>query len=196
MHLKISFAKWRPYCLSLNVLNLVHSTNCTYRSLLRWLSFHVFIRHVSFIHCLPYIMRHGYCCPRDCHWNRITWSPFTNRDGVSYHRRLDCLLNRLFRCRSKKSSKLRVTCLFEGNSQETCEFPAQRASNAENVSNWWRLELGIRNHLFEEIYSTCNWRKVTFSFIVHIDVGCWKNQFVWKRPTSTNIDIKRTSAMP
>ena len=39
---------------------------------------------------------------------------------------------------SKKTSKLRVTGLCEGNSPETGEFPAQRASNAENVPIWWR----------------------------------------------------------
>ena len=38
------------------------------------------------------------------------------------------------RHRSKKTSKLRVTGLCEGNSPVTDEFPAQRASNAENVS--------------------------------------------------------------
>ena len=59
-------------------------------------------------------------------------------DGVSDHRRLDCLLNPLFRRRSTKSSKLRVTCLFEGDSPAAGEFPAQRASNTENVSLRWR----------------------------------------------------------
>ena len=49
-----------------------------------------------------------------------------------------CLLNRLFRRRSKKTSKLRVTGLCAGKSPATSEFPAQRASNAENVSFWWR----------------------------------------------------------
>ena len=39
---------------------------------------------------------------------------------------------------SKKTSKLRVTGLGAGNSPVTGEFPAQRASNAENVSIWWR----------------------------------------------------------
>ena len=39
---------------------------------------------------------------------------------------------------SKKTSKLRVTGLCEGNSPVTGEFPAQRASNADNVSIWWR----------------------------------------------------------
>ena len=31
------------------------------------------------------------------------------RDGVSNHQPHDCLLNRLFKCRSKKTSKLRIT---------------------------------------------------------------------------------------
>ena len=60
------------------------------------------------------------------------------RDGVSTHQPHDCLLNRLFRCRSNKTSKLRVTGLCEGNSPLTGEFPTQRTSNAENVSIWWR----------------------------------------------------------
>ena len=59
-------------------------------------------------------------------------------DGVSNHQRLDCLLSRLFRRRSKKTSKLRITGLCEGNSPVTGEFPTQRTSNAENVSIWWR----------------------------------------------------------
>ena len=49
------------------------------------------------------------------------------------------LLNRLFERKSKKTSKLRVTGLCAGNSPRgTGEFPAQMASNAENVSIWWR----------------------------------------------------------
>ena len=60
------------------------------------------------------------------------------RDGVSNHQGPDCLLNCLFRRRSKKTSKLCVTGLCEGNSPVTSEFPAQMASNAENVSIWWR----------------------------------------------------------
>ena len=59
-------------------------------------------------------------------------------DGVSNHQPHDCLLNRSFRRRSKKTSKLRVTGLCAGNSPVTGEFPTQMASNAENVSIWWR----------------------------------------------------------
>ena len=59
-------------------------------------------------------------------------------NSVSNHQPRDCLLNRLFRRRSKKTSKLRVTGLCVGNSPVTGEFPAQMASNAENASIWWR----------------------------------------------------------
>ena len=58
------------------------------------------------------------------------------RDGILNHRRLDCLLNPLFGRRSKKTSKLRVTGLCEGNWSVTGEFLAQRVSNAENI--FWR----------------------------------------------------------
>ena len=51
------------------------------------------------------------------------------RDSVLNHRPHDCLLNRLFRRRSKKTSKLRVTDLCAANSPGTGEFPAQKASN-------------------------------------------------------------------
>ena len=59
-------------------------------------------------------------------------------DSISNHQPRDCLLNRLYRRRSKKTSKLRVTGLCAGNSPGTGEFPTQMASNAENVSIWWR----------------------------------------------------------
>ena len=60
------------------------------------------------------------------------------RDGVSNLQPHDCLLNRLFRQKSKKTPKLRVTGLCAGNLPVTGEFPAQMASNPENVSSWWR----------------------------------------------------------
>ena len=71
------------------------------------------------------------------HCLALQWR-YNERDDVSNHRRLDCLLNRLFRRISKKMSKLRVTGLCEWNSPMTGELPAQRASNAKNVSIWWR----------------------------------------------------------
>ena len=60
------------------------------------------------------------------------------RNSVSNHQPHGCILNVLTRRRSKKTSKLRVTGLCAGNSPGTVEFPAQMASNTENVSIWWR----------------------------------------------------------
>ena len=69
--------------------------------------------------------------------NPLQWR-HNEGDSVSNHQPHDCLFNRLFGRRSKKTSKLCVTGLCAGNSPGTGEFPAQTASNAENVSIWWR----------------------------------------------------------
>ena len=60
------------------------------------------------------------------------------RDVVSNHHPHDCLLKRLSRRISKKTSKLSVIGLCAGNSPVTGEFPTEMAGNAENVSIWWR----------------------------------------------------------
>ena len=87
--------------------------------------------------CVFFRWRH-----RVFHENPLKWR-HNELDGVSDHQPDDCLLNRLFRCKSKKKSNLRVTGLCAGNSPVTGEFPAQRASNAENVSILWR------HHVFQ-----------------------------------------------
>ena len=78
--------------------------------------------YVNDIHSSPYPLR----------WRH------NERNDVSNHQPHDCLLNFLFRRRSKKTSKLRATGLCAGNSPVPGEFPAQRVSNAENVFIWWR----------------------------------------------------------
>ena len=70
-------------------------------------------------------------------YNTLQWR-HNGHDIVSNHQPHDCLFNRLFRRRSKKTSKLHVTGLCMGNSPGTGEFLAQMASNAENGSIWWR----------------------------------------------------------
>ena len=59
------------------------------------------------------------------------------RDGVSNRRRLDCSTV-CSGADKKKTSKLRVTGLWEGNPLVTFGFPSQRAGDAENISIWWR----------------------------------------------------------
>ena len=83
------------------------------------------------------------------------------RDSVSNHQPHDCLLNRLFRRRSEESSKLCVTGLCVGNSPGTGEFPAQRASCAENVSIWWRhYDLAALNCSWD-IWFGFNWQSIS-----------------------------------
>ena len=72
------------------------------------------------------------------------------RDGVSNHQPHDCLPNRFFRRRSRKTSKLRVTGLCAGISPGTGEFPTQMASNAENVSIWWRHHVMVADGLVKQ----------------------------------------------
>ena len=87
------------------------------------------LQHWIILHCLY----HGcWCSGSALRWHR------NGHGGVSNHQPRHCLLNHLFGCRSKKTSKLRVTGLCAGNSLVPGEFPAQMASNAENVSIWWR----------------------------------------------------------
>ena len=96
-----------------------------------------------FIYCMSllyiwYLLYNGslVCCVsnlRGIWFHRISkWQRF----GASNHWRLEYLFNRLFRCRSKETPC--VTCLCVANPTVTGGFPTQRASDAENVSIWWR----------------------------------------------------------
>ena len=62
-------------------------------------------------------------------------------DDVSNHRRLECLLNRLFRCRYKNTKAPRHWPL-------SGDFPAQRASNAEYI--WWRYHDKFMLHQYKD----------------------------------------------
>ena len=87
------------------------------------------------------------------------------RDGASNHRRLDCLLNCLFRRRSKKTSKLRVTGLCDGNpSVNGGGFSSQRAGAANFFSNWWR------HHEIKPLLCiprVCQWASMIFVIQCH-----------------------------
>ena len=84
-----------------------------------------------------YVLKRTSCNTYSLQWRH------NGRDGVSNHQPQRYLLNRLFGRRSKKTSKLRVTGLCAGNSPGTGEFPSQMASNAENVSIWWRHHVAV-----------------------------------------------------
>ena len=103
--------------------------------------------------------------------NSLPWR-HNEPDGASNHQPLDCLLNRLFRRRSKKTSKLRVSGLCEGNSPVTCEFLSQRASNAKNVSIWWR-------HHVSSTYSQQTPHNSTMSVVCEFNVWFISHVCFW-----------------
>ena len=70
-----------------------------------------------------------------CGLGSLQWR-HNERDGVSSHRRLHCLLNCGFRRISKKTSTLHATGLCAENLPVTGEFPAQKGNNVENFSIW------------------------------------------------------------
>ena len=95
------------------------------------------------------------------HWRH------NGHDSISNHQPHDCLLNGLFRRRSKKISKLHVTGLCAGNSPETCEFPQQMASNAENVSIWWNHTSGSTSPQSNmELYTYCKQTILQYQSII------------------------------
>ena len=66
-------------------------------------------------------------------WTVLQWR-HNERNGVSNHRRLDCLLNCLLRRRSKKTIKLRVTGHYEGNPPVTGGLPSHKVSVTRKMS--------------------------------------------------------------
>ena len=112
------------------------------------------------------------------------------RDSVSNHQPYDCLLNRLFRRRSKKTSKLRVTGLCVGNSPVTGEFLAKMASNAKNVSIWWRHHyhapdwhfVGICWGLVQVSFNPLQWRhNERVGFSNHLRSDCLLSRLFRRR---------------
>ena len=135
-----------------------------------------------------------------------------DRDGASNHQPHDCLLNCLFRRKSKKTSKLRFTGLCVGNSPVTGVFPAQRASNAEYVSIWWHHHEHDRFRYGASLLSLYvyrfNWKTSLLPSLTHSglkapyniidDIGhvldrCYIYRFNWKTsllPSLTHSGLK------
>ena len=98
--------------------------------------------------------------------NTLQWR-HNGRHSVSNHQPHDCLLKRLFRRRSKKTSKLRVTGLCAGNSPGTGEFPAEMASNAENIFIW------RRHHDSTAVYPIKYYHAFVVLILISISILSW-----------------------
>ena len=75
-------------------------------------------------------------CDSSEYANPLQWR-HNDQDSVSNHQPHGCLLNRSYR-RIKENIKAPRHWPLCGEFTGTGEFPAQRASYAENVSIWWR----------------------------------------------------------
>ena len=113
---------------------------------------------------------------------------YNGGDGVSSHQPHHCLLNSLF----TENINFRVTGLCVGKSPMTGEFPAQMASNAENVSIWWRHHDNLSRNGVEWI------RK---PHLFNIDKGHWNYDAEWldwkikRRSKDKNLILKVNSIL-
>ena len=97
-------------------------------------------------HCNEQSDLQNTCCP-------LQWR-HNGTDSVSNHQPHDCLPNRSFRRRSKKTSKLLVTGLCAGNSPGTGEFPAQNWQLREKCFHLMTSSCARRNNLSTAIRDT------------------------------------------
>ena len=94
------------------------------------------------------------------HWRQ------NDHEGVSNHQPHGCLLNPLFRCRSKKTSKLRVTGLCVGNSPGPVNSPhkgpvTRKIFPFDDVIMIWAYEI---DHGVVAQVSSC----ISFRFVIWI----------------------------
>ena len=100
-------------------------------------------------------------------------------DGVSNQQHHHCLLNILFRRRSKKTTKLCASGLCAGNSPVIGEFLEQMSSDAENVSIW-RLHHELSRCVQHHIYNNMQY----YDFHVKYFDGKTMNEYLKQRPVA------------
>ena len=139
---------WRPSLISTIAIlvlyvarvideRVIRGIPCTFQPMLWTLSFHEnWWIEASILHSIWYqFFRDTGTALFITHWGWVThlslqWR-HNGRNNVSNHQPHHCLLNRLFRRRSKKTSKLRVIGICAVNSPVTGEFPVQMANDAD-----------------------------------------------------------------
>ena len=114
-----------------------HQWACNAKSVSMWWRHHVIQTYQLQNSCI-YMSKYLHECQLNpgawlLHYNDVIMSALASQITS-----LDNVYSTVYsRHRSKKTSKLRVTGLCAGNSPAIGEFPAQRTSNAKNVSIWW-----------------------------------------------------------
>ena len=144
-------------------------------------------------------------CVENCHIRVMIWKIFSNTlpvtwervmtwnwcysslqwrhnelDGVSNHQPHGCLI--------KENIKAPRHWPLCGEFTGTGEFPAQRASYAENVSIWWRHHVWHSNHIESILHVTC----YGLSAPIHLPIGqqpysLYRNAMSAKRQKVTSV---------
>ena len=134
---------------------LVNATKCMY------LSVHVLDTSFCFSHTHIITQKcssgQPLGCPKYCVWS-LQWR-HNGHNGISHHQPHDCLLNCLFKRRSKKTWKLRVTGLCAGNSLVTGKFPHKWPVTRK----MFPFDYVIMYHKFWLFY-TIKWEQGCFSY--------------------------------
>ena len=113
-------------------------------------------------------------------------------DSVSNHQPRDCLLSRLIRRWSKKTSKLRVTDHCAGISPVTGEFPAQGTSSAKNVFIWWRHH-GVLKWVYGSQIQPTRWSTAETHVTSGSDRRSWnpyRNMKIWQDITISRLSTQ------
>ena len=102
----------------------------------QWISFLNTCRFINSLHCIR-LTRNSFAVDKPLRWRH------NDHGGVSNHQPHSCLLNRLVRRRSKKTSKLRVTGHYAGNSPGPVNSPhkgpvARKMFLFDDVIMLWR----------------------------------------------------------
>ena len=135
----------------------------------RWWCGTTMVYLMEFAHCSRFVfycdlvlvdqtINNWYCSKISHNFEIVTWPSRTlhwrhnDQDGVSNHQPRVCLLNCLFRRRSKKTSKLRVTGLCVGNSPGPVNSPhkgpvTRKMFSFDDVIMKNADEFGDTNHL-------------------------------------------------
>ena len=121
--------------------------------------------------------------------NPLRWR-HNDHDGVSNHQPHGCLLNCLFRRRSKKTPKLRVTCLCAGKSPGPVNSPHKgpvtrkrfpfddvvmlKLLSATRTPENSAAILSTNKNTFEKMISELTWNK-TYNYVCAKSTLFWRN---------------------
>ena len=97
------------------------------------------------------------------HYNDVKWARWRLKSPVS-----SLFAQLLVQARIRENIKAPCHWLCAGNSPVIGEFPAQKASNAENVSIWWRHHEQFYNCVAVHVYGLLHSYRITHDDVIKL----------------------------